>query len=100
VSRASPPRWRRWVTLSNVVTLAVATCMCVRTVHAQTADEKEFTEHVQPLLKKYCFRCHNAETAKSGIRIDSMTGVVEDRHLPRWNKIPLPSPRASWHGWQ
>jgi hypothetical protein len=20
--------------------------------------------------------------------------------LPRWNRIPLPSPRASWHGWQ
>src|SRR5580693_6175608 len=54
---------------------------------AGDADEKTFQEVVQPLLKKYCFRCHNSEKMKSGVRVDQLTGTIEDRHLAHWKNI-------------
>ncbi|WP_397568650.1 DUF1592 domain-containing protein [Schlesneria sp. T3-172] len=46
-----------------------------------------FREQVQPLLQKYCYRCHDAETMKSGVRVDHLTGGVEDRQIPFWLAI-------------
>jgi len=57
------------------------------TPEAAKADEKTFQEVVQPLLKKYCFRCHNAEKMKSGVRVDQLTGTLKDRHLALWKNI-------------
>lgn len=54
---------------------------------AGAADDKTFRETVQPLLVKHCFRCHNADKMKSGIRVDQLTGTPEDRHLPLWKNI-------------
>ena len=34
-------------------------------------DDKTFQDAVQPLLKKYCFRCHNVEKMKSGVQSTS-----------------------------
>lgn len=51
------------------------------------AEEVEFPKVVQPLLKKYCVRCHNVDTMKSGVRVDHLTGAAEDRHLALWNGI-------------
>ena len=36
---------------------------------------------VQALLKKYCLRCHNADNMESGIRLDQLDGLLEDKHL-------------------
>jgi hypothetical protein len=47
----------------------------------------QFDEQVQPLLEKYCQRCHNADKMKSGIRVDHLTGGAEERHLALWNGI-------------
>ncbi len=55
--------------------------------HAKSAEETDFPKQAQPLLKKYCLRCHNADTMKSGIRVDHLTGAAEDRHLALWNGI-------------
>ena len=52
-----------------------------------TDDEKTFQDVVQPLLKKHCFRCHNADKMKSGIRVDQLNGTPEDKHLPLWKNI-------------
>lgn len=49
--------------------------------------EKSFTEHVQPLLQKYCVQCHNADNMKSGIRVDQLDGSLQDRHLFLWRDI-------------
>lgn len=46
-----------------------------------------FTEQVQPLLQKHCLRCHNADTMKSGIRVDQLDGSLQDRHLFLWRDI-------------
>jgi hypothetical protein len=51
------------------------------------ADEQTFQVVVQPLLKKFCFRCHNTEKMKSGVRVDQLTGTIEDRRLALWKNI-------------
>ncbi len=43
--------------------------------------QRSFQERVRPLLTKYCLRCHNAKRMKSGIRVDRLTGALEDREL-------------------
>lgn len=52
-----------------------------------SADEKLFTDFVQPLLKKHCVRCHNPDNLKSGIRVDQLTATLEDKHLFLWKDI-------------
>ncbi|HEY0985076.1 c-type cytochrome domain-containing protein, partial [Schlesneria sp.] len=50
-------------------------------------EEALFRDQVQPLLQKYCYRCHDAETMKSGVRVDHLTGGVEARQIPFWLAI-------------
>ena len=54
---------------------------------ADLAVAESFAEQVQPLLQKHCLRCHNADTMKSGIRVDQLDGSVQDRHLFLWRDI-------------
>ena len=56
--------------------------------YCQDTDvEKSFTAQVEPLLQKYCLRCHNADNMKSGIRVDQLDGSLQDRHLFLWRDI-------------
>ena len=57
------------------------------TPNAAPAEDPDFQSHIQPLLKKYCFRCHNADNMKSGIRVDQLTAVPTDRQLFLWKDI-------------
>jgi cytochrome c553 len=50
-------------------------------------DEAVFKEQVQPLLKTFCVKCHNADNMESGIRVDQLTAVPEDRQLFLWKGI-------------
>lgn len=54
--------------------------------NAQTLRDS-FATHVQPLLAKYCYRCHNQEERESGIRVDHLDGSLPDRSLPLWQAI-------------
>lgn len=49
--------------------------------------EKRFRDRVQPLLKKYCIRCHNADKAESGFRLDRFDGKLADRRLKLWQAV-------------
>jgi hypothetical protein len=49
--------------------------------------EKQFQKEVQPLLKKYCLRCHNVEKMTSGIRVDHLDGKLADKRLFLWKDI-------------
>jgi hypothetical protein len=51
------------------------------------AIRARFQADVQPLLKKYCLRCHNAETMKSGIRVDNLDGLLEGTRPLLWKNI-------------
>ena len=83
-----------------VATLAIVTHLLCGSAHAQDAlkpDEAavgesaaiqgRFQEHIQPLLKRHCLRCHNPDTMKSGIRVDRLDGTLEDRQLFLWTGI-------------
>ena len=41
----------------------------------------DFDGEIRPLVTKYCIRCHNADKAKSGVRLDRVRAVPEDREL-------------------
>ena len=51
------------------------------------SSQESFTKQVQPLLKKYCLRCHNADKMKSGIRVDQLTGALKVKYLFLWKDI-------------
>ncbi len=56
-------------------------------VEDAVADATAFKERIQPLLQKYCVRCHNADNMESGIRVDQLTATPEDRQLLLWKGI-------------
>ncbi|MEO1979836.1 MAG: DUF1592 domain-containing protein [Fuerstiella sp.] len=82
------------------VTLAVVTHASGRTAVAQEestvdgADDNvsasvntDFRQNVQPLLQKFCLRCHTAEKMEAGVRLDELNGDLEDRRLRLWDSI-------------
>ena len=48
---------------------------------AISTEATAFNEQIQPLLQKYCVRCHNADDMKSGVRVDQLSATPEDRQL-------------------
>ncbi len=78
-------------------------------------DEAAFKEHIQPLLKTFCVRCHNADEMESGIRVDQLTASLEEKQIPLWKGIqkqvsdgamppedepqPTAEQRKSFDGW-
>ncbi len=51
------------------------------------AQSWTFQQHVRPLLKKNCLRCHNAETMESGIRLDQLDGSLAQQRLFLWRDM-------------
>ena len=50
-------------------------------------QKKDFKKQIQPLLKKFCWRCHNADKMTSGIRLDRLDGALLDKRLFLWKDI-------------
>ena len=48
---------------------------------------RDFQKGVQPLLKKYCFKCHGEKKPKAGIRVDFLDGAVADKDVRHWEVI-------------
>lgn len=46
-----------------------------------------FKQQVQPLINKYCTRCHNVDKMTSGVRVDNFTGKFPDESLFHWRDI-------------
>ena len=51
---------------------------------AQDSQDPLFQGMVQPFLQKYCQRCHNADKATSGVRVDNLDPAFEERQLKLW----------------
>ncbi len=49
--------------------------------------EPSFEQQVKPFLKQNCVRCHNENTAMSGVRVDQLNAALEDRHLKLWEHM-------------
>ena len=61
--------------------------LAISTLQTQAAEEKEYQDKIKPLMEKYCTSCHGPEKMKSGIRVDLLTSVFEERHLKLWQEI-------------
>lgn len=46
-----------------------------------------FESEIQPLLKKYCVPCHNADKMKSGVRVDHLSGDVPEGDIRLWEVV-------------
>ncbi|MDP7206857.1 MAG: DUF1587 domain-containing protein, partial [Pirellulaceae bacterium] len=53
----------------------------------KTPEERSFKKKIEPLLEKYCLRCHNAKKMESGIRVDHLDGTMENNRLFLWKGI-------------
>ena len=49
--------------------------------------QQSFDSVIQPLLRQYCVRCHNAEKMESGIRVDQLDGTVPDHRIRHLDNI-------------
>lgn len=84
----TPPRLR--VLPRMLVALGVLPlCVTAHVLAAEPVAELQpgFTQHVQPLLKQFCVRCHQPEEMMSGIRVDHLDASVDDRHVKLWEGI-------------
>ncbi|MFN0055027.1 MAG: DUF1592 domain-containing protein [Planctomycetales bacterium] len=88
-------RWSLWMALALAGVVVAATGWKTRGDDSATAvpaaspsgdaratDQTLFQEQIQPLLTTYCVRCHNADTMKSGVRVDQLVAEPEDRQIP------------------
>ena len=55
-----------------------------KTSPVASKEDQVYRDQIQPLMQKFCIRCHDAENMKSGIRVDQLTAVPDDRQLPLW----------------
>ena len=42
-----------------------------------STSSRLFRDHVRPLLKEKCFKCHHGEKAKGGLRLDSLAAALK-----------------------
>ncbi len=50
-------------------------------------NEAAFASEVKPFLNKNCVRCHNADNAIAGIRVDNLDTSLDDRQIRFWEGI-------------
>ncbi|MFT5528235.1 MAG: hypothetical protein ACI9HK_006224, partial [Pirellulaceae bacterium] len=85
------PTIRPWVlTFFALAAVVCAPAMAQEETTPQIAESslrQHFATDIQPLLTKFCFRCHNAEQMKSGIRVDVLNGGLDDRQIFLWEDI-------------
>jgi len=48
---------------------------------------EELSSTVRPLMQEFCIRCHNAETTKSGVRLDQLAADFPDNQLFLWKDV-------------
>lgn len=83
----------RWPKLQNIGAFALLALIGIgwtaRFLMAQppSALEPAFEQQVKPFLKQNCVRCHNADLATSGVRVDQLDAALDDRHLKLWEAI-------------
>ncbi len=72
-----------WAALPAAVALVLCAADRRDPPEAVAADSppagKPFEQKVVPLLKKYCFDCHNGDKQKGGIQLDAYTGEAHAR---------------------
>ncbi len=93
---ATPNHARRWSGISLLALLAFALLGLPSRAGAEPAavasitpeQEKFFEEQVRPLLVTRCQKCHGAEKAESGLRLDSRTAIIAGGEIAGAAAVP------------
>jgi hypothetical protein len=64
-------------TLSALVLLAIATPGLAQQRAADAAGIEFFEKRIRPLLVENCYGCHASAKKRSGLALDSVTGMVK-----------------------
>src|SRR5579871_2427392 len=82
----------RWFSLLLLCGLLGVVTFSSRWIGAEQANppvkDATFTKNIRPLLKSYCFECHNTTKAKAGLdleKIDSESSALELFDL--WDQV-------------
>src|SRR5262245_505809 len=74
----------RWLSLPLQACLFAA--LALGPLDSRAQDKKpavppDFAEPIRPLLKSYCFECHNANKRKGGLNLDKIESETESLDL-------------------
>ncbi|MFM7071360.1 MAG: DUF1587 domain-containing protein, partial [Planctomycetota bacterium] len=61
--------------------------LVVFTGSADLVAAEPFAQIVKPFLDKHCLRCHQADKATSGVRVDHLVATLDDRQMRLWEAI-------------
>lgn len=79
-----------WIALSaGVATTFVAVQHLVAQTPAQSAEavQASFTTIARPFLDKNCMGCHKGDTATAGLRVDRLSGGMEESQMETWERV-------------
>lgn len=71
--------WRLFCRLTMSWQLFLLFTVCAAVCAPAAADD--FTRDVLPLLQSHCIRCHGADKAESGVRLDQLSAEPSDKQL-------------------
>lgn len=80
-------RWNRCVPVCALSLFLLAVPIPIFASAADAEMESTFRERIEPLIRKYCFDCHNADEMKSGVRVDRLSSSPDDRQIYLWKAI-------------
>ncbi len=72
---------------SNSTLVLLSITLLSSAANAQLKSVDGLSKTVQPLMKEFCVRCHNAETTKSGVRLDQLAADFPDNQLFLWKDV-------------
>lgn len=84
---AKPPSARYHQGMNSIPRLGLLLPIVLLALPSPLPANDDFQTRIQPLLQRYCIRCHNADEMQSGIRVDRLNGQLEDRNLRLWEAI-------------
>ncbi len=73
-----------FITALLAVALLLSSDACSQ---VKTQSREEFSTALLPLMQEFCLRCHNAETMKSGVRLDQLAADFPDNQMFLWKDL-------------
>ena len=75
---------RLWVLVGLLV------CQSARAISAETVQNEVFEQELQPIIAKYCLRCHGSELQEGDLRIDRLNpDLLDGKDADFWHEWHL-----------
>ena len=73
---------RLWVLVGLLV------CQSARAISAETVQNEVFEQELQPIIAKYCLRCHGSELQEGDLRIDRLDpDLLNGKDADFWHEV-------------